>query len=70
MTPPGRTIFVHVVGGADLAPEIVAFVHRVGDLLAVGRVGRMEFIRVGGVGNLALTSPTGVDRVDLGVVCA
>ena len=43
---------------------------RIGDLLAVGRVGRMQVVHVVVVGNLSLTSPTGFDRVDvtLGVV--
>ena len=51
-TPPGRTDFVRVVVGdlgltpsedvarVDVALDGVAFVHCVGDLLAVGRVGR------------------------------
>src|SRR5688500_5068479 len=48
------------------APGGVA-VHHVGDLFAVGRVGRSGFVRVV-VGEFGLTSPTGFDRVDLGVV--
>src|SRR5215210_5546177 len=42
-------------------------VHHVGDLLAVGGVGRSGFVRVV-VGEFGLTSPTDFDRVELCVV--
>src|ERR671914_1281200 len=42
-------------------------VHHVGDLLAVGRVGRSGFVRVV-LGEFGLSSPTDFDRVDLCVV--
>src|ERR671910_2064080 len=48
------------------APGGVA-VHHIGYFLAVGRVGRSGFVRVV-VSEFDLTSPTGFDRVDLGVV--
>src|SRR5215213_7998720 len=42
----------------------ITFRHHVGDLLAVGRVGRSGFVRVV-VGEFGLTSPADSDRVDL-----
>ena len=57
------------VDRVDVAPDGLAFGHRVGDLLAVGRVGRIRVVLVV-VGELGLSTPTDFDLVDvaLGII--
>jgi hypothetical protein len=73
-TPPGRRLRVLQAGGdSNLTPsadvDLVdpgdgSFVHRVGDLLAIRRVGRLVVAR-SAVGKSDLTPTTGVDGVGL-----
>src|ERR671912_198488 len=55
------------VDRVDLRVPGGVVVHHVGDLLAIGRVGRSGFVGVV-LGEFGLSSPTDFDRVDLCVV--
>src|SRR5215212_6427801 len=78
-TPPGRRLRVLKAGGdSELTPsadvDLVdsgkgSFVHCVGDLLAVGRVGRIEVFSIV-VGELDPVPCAHIDRIELTVVCA